>query len=103
MAERKPSWSLRRGYIHRWDYHHNYHGWKKGSSERKTSARILWKIRGKCPKVASSGTYSSIKRLSNGAKLAWAAKGIAWLASNVWALVLFGVLLLYRWLQSKRK
>ena len=35
--------------------------------------------------------------------LSWAAKGIAQLASNLWALALFGVLLLYRWLQSKRK
>ena len=35
--------------------------------------------------------------------LSWAAKGIAWLASNLWPLALFGVLLLYRWLQSKRK
>ncbi len=35
--------------------------------------------------------------------LSWAVKGIACLASNLWALMLFGVLLLYKWLQSKRK
>ncbi len=69
MAERKPSWSLRRGYINRWDYYHNYYGWNKGFGERRTSARIFPKIRGKCSKVVSSGTNSSIKYLSNGTKL----------------------------------
>ena len=35
--------------------------------------------------------------------LSWAAKGLYWLSKNLWSLVLFGVLLLYRWLQSRRK
>ena len=35
--------------------------------------------------------------------LSWAAKGLMFLSKNLWLLVLFGIALLYRWLQDRRK
>ena len=35
--------------------------------------------------------------------LSWAAKGLMFLSKNLWLLVLFGITLLYRWLQDRRK
>ena len=69
MVERKPSWSLRRGHICRWDYHCHYHGRKKSFGERRTSARNFRESRGKGFKVVSPSTHSPTQYLSDGIKL----------------------------------